>query len=104
MRRSWLRSTAAALCPMRAALKPKVILEMMRETGTTVMLGVPTLYALLRDDIEQRILGASRSQLRSSLAEPASGSRGRGSGRSIARSGMVFLRVRRRWVDAYGSW
>jgi long-chain acyl-CoA synthetase len=59
------------------SLKPKVILESMRETGTTVMLGVPTLYALLRDDIERRILGASRSQLRSNLME---------TGKRIARS------------------
>ena len=51
------------------SLKPKVILETMRETGTTVMLGVPTLYALLRDDIERRVLGTSRSQLRTNLME-----------------------------------
>ncbi|MFN2422084.1 MAG: AMP-binding protein [Gemmatimonadota bacterium] len=38
------------------SLKPKVIIETMRETGTSIMLGVPTLYALIRDDIERRIL------------------------------------------------
>ena len=51
------------------SLKPKVILETMRETGTTVMLGVPTLYALLRDDIERRVLGTSRSLLRNNLMQ-----------------------------------
>ena len=47
-------------------LKPKMILETMRETGTTMMLGVPTLYALLRDDLERRILKTARSGFRSS--------------------------------------
>jgi long-chain acyl-CoA synthetase len=37
-------------------LKPKTIVELMRETGTSIMLGVPTLYSLLRDDIERRLL------------------------------------------------
>ena len=49
------------------SLKPKVILESMQETGTTCMLGVPTLYALIRDDIERRILRKPKSALKSSL-------------------------------------
>ncbi len=51
------------------SLKPKVILEAMRETGTTIMLGVPTLYALIRDDLERRVLRAGKSPLRSNLME-----------------------------------
>ncbi len=46
------------------SLKPKRILETMRETGTTCMLGVPTLYSLIWDDIERRILKASKSSLK----------------------------------------
>ena len=49
------------------SLKPRVILETMRETGTTCMLGVPTLYSLIRDDIDRRILGSSKSTLKSNL-------------------------------------
>ena len=49
------------------SLKPRVILETMRDTGTTCILGVPTLYALIREDIERRISRTSRSTLRSSL-------------------------------------
>ncbi len=51
------------------SLKPKVILETMRETGTTTMLGVPTLYALIREDIERRVLGTSKSLLKSNVME-----------------------------------
>jgi long-chain acyl-CoA synthetase len=51
------------------SLKPKVILEAMRETGTTIMLGVPTLYALIRDDLERRVLRAGKSPLRLNLME-----------------------------------
>ena len=49
------------------SLKPRVILETMRETGTTCMLGVPTLYSLIRDDVDRRILGSSKSGLKSNL-------------------------------------
>ena len=49
------------------SLKPRIILETMRETGTTCMLGVPTLYSLIRDDIDRRILGSSKSTLKSNL-------------------------------------
>ena len=49
------------------SLKPKVILESMQKTGTTCMLGVPTLYALIRDDIERRILRTPKSALKSNL-------------------------------------
>ncbi len=48
-------------------LKPRVILQTMRRTGTTCMLGVPTFYALLRDYLERKVLGASRSTFRSNL-------------------------------------
>ena len=49
------------------SLKPKVILESMQKTGTTCMLGVPTLYALIRDDIERRILRTPKSAFKSNL-------------------------------------
>jgi long-chain acyl-CoA synthetase len=39
-----------------SSLKPKNLVDTMRETGTTYMLGVPTLHALLRDEIERRVL------------------------------------------------
>ena len=48
-------------------LKPRVILETMRRTRTTCMLGVPTFYALLRDYLERKVLRASRSSFRSNL-------------------------------------
>ena len=48
-------------------LKPRVILETMRRTHTTCMLGVPTFYALLRDYLERKVLRASRSSFRSNL-------------------------------------
>ncbi|MGW8180346.1 MAG: AMP-binding protein, partial [bacterium] len=49
------------------SLKPRVLLQTMRETGTTCLLGVPTLFALIRDDIERRILGASKSAMKTNL-------------------------------------
>lgn len=49
------------------SLKPRVILETMREVGVTCMLGVPTLYSLIREDIERRILKASKSPLKTNL-------------------------------------
>jgi long-chain acyl-CoA synthetase len=76
------------------SLKPKVIIETMRETGTTVMLGVPTLYALLRDDLERRVLGAAKSPLRNNLMETGkrlARSWERTFDRSIGR--QVFVRV-----------
>jgi long-chain acyl-CoA synthetase len=76
------------------ALKPKMILETMRETGTTCMLGVPTLYALLRDDIERRILKSSRSSFKTNLAATSrriSKSFERRFGKSIGR--QLFARV-----------
>ena len=76
------------------SLKPKVLIETMRETGTTVMLGVPTLYALLRDDLERRVLGASRSPLRNNLMQTGkrlARSWERTFDRSIGR--QVFVRV-----------
>lgn len=52
----WLGATVT----YAGALKPKALFETMRETRTTMMLGVPTLYALLRDDLERRVLKANR--------------------------------------------
>jgi len=76
------------------SLKPKLILESMRDTGTTMMLGVPTLYALLRDDLERRILKTARSGLRSSWLAGAKNlvhSLEARLGRQVARS--LFARV-----------
>ena len=44
-----------------SSLKPKHLVETMQETGTTYMMGVPTLYALLRDEIERRVLKDMRA-------------------------------------------
>jgi len=52
-----------------SSLKPRALLQTMRETGTTCLLGVPTLFALIRDDIERRILGASRSAIKTNLVK-----------------------------------
>ncbi|MGH9338430.1 MAG: AMP-binding protein [Acidobacteriota bacterium] len=76
------------------SLKPRVILETMRETGTTCMLGVPTLYALIREDIERRILKASKSTFKSNIMETSkqlSRSVERAFGRNIGR--QLFARV-----------
>lgn len=76
------------------SIKPKVLIETMRETGTTVMLGVPTLFALIRDDIERRILRAGKSPLRSGLMKTSKRLvRGweRTVGKNIAR--QLFARV-----------
>ena len=67
------------------SIKPKVLIETMRETGTSIMLGVPTLFALLRDDIERRILRAGKSSLRSNLTE-ASKRIARGWERTVGKS------------------
>ncbi len=76
------------------SLKPRVILEAMRETGTTIMLGVPTLYALIREDLERRVLGVGKSPIRSNLMETTkqiSRSWERTFSRSIGR--QIFSRV-----------
>lgn len=49
------------------SLKPRIILETMRDTRTTCLLGVPTLFALIREDVERRILKASKSALKGNL-------------------------------------
>ncbi len=49
------------------SLKPRVFLETMRETGTTCLLGVPTLLAMLRDDVERRVLRTSKSKVKSNI-------------------------------------
>ncbi len=75
-------------------LKPRGILELMRETGTTCMLGVPTFYALLRDDMERRILRASKSAFKSNLmatGKELSRTVERNFGRNIGRK--LFARV-----------
>ncbi len=76
------------------SLKPKVILESMQETGTTCMLGVPTLYALIRDDIERRILKTPKSVLKTNLlntSKRVSLSVERNLGRNIGR--QLFSRL-----------
>ena len=76
------------------SLKPKVILGIMRETGSTCMLGVPTLYALIRDDIERRILRTTKSTLTSNLitrSKQLTRSVERAFGKNIGRS--LFSRV-----------
>ncbi len=49
------------------SLKPRVLLETMRETGTTCLLGVPTLFQLIRDDVDRRVLKTSKSKVKSNL-------------------------------------
>ena len=49
------------------SLKPRAILGIMKETGATCMLGVPTLYALIREDTERRLLRTPKSTLKSNL-------------------------------------
>lgn len=51
------------------SLKPKNILAAMRETGTTSMLGVPTLFSMIRDDIERRILKSNKSVFRNGILQ-----------------------------------
>jgi long-chain acyl-CoA synthetase len=60
----WLGATVT----YGTALKPKALFETMRETGTTFLLGVPTLYALLRDDLERRVLKSNRNGARPASA------------------------------------
>ncbi len=75
-------------------LKPRVILETMRTTGMTCMLGVPTIYALLRDYLERKVLGATGSSFKSSLvatSKQISRSVERRFGRNIGRK--LFSRV-----------
>ncbi|MFB3903952.1 MAG: AMP-binding protein [Acidobacteriota bacterium] len=85
---------AGATITYLRSLKPKIILETMRETGTTTMLGVPTLYALIREDIERRVLGTSKSLLKSNVMETSkqiSHSIERTLGKNIGR--RLFARV-----------
>lgn len=51
------------------SLKPRVILETIRESRTTCMLGVPTLFALIREDLERRVLRASKSNFKTSMVK-----------------------------------
>ena len=76
------------------SLKPKVILETMREVGATCMLGVPTLYALIRDDVERRVMRAAKPSLKSNLlstSKQLSKSVKRNWGKDIGR--QLFTRV-----------
>lgn len=76
------------------SMKPRNVLETMRETGTTCMLGVPTFYALLRDDIERRVLKISKSGFKSNLvatSQQLSRSVEKTFGRNIGR--QLFARV-----------
>ncbi len=75
-------------------LKPRVILETMRTTGTTCMLGVPTIYSLLRDYLERKVLGTAGSTFKSNLmatSKQISHSVERRFGRNIGRK--LFSRV-----------
>ena len=75
-------------------LKPRMILETMRKTGTTCMLGVPTLYSLLRDYLERKVLGAKGSTFKANLmttSKQISRSLERRLGRNIGRK--LFSRV-----------
>ena len=49
-------------------LKPRGILATMRATKTTCMLGVPTLYSMLRDYIDRKVLRVGQSAFKASLA------------------------------------
>ncbi|MFQ5929074.1 MAG: AMP-binding protein, partial [Acidobacteriota bacterium] len=83
------------------SLKPKLILEIMRETGTTCMLGVPTLYTLIRDDVERRVLRTSKSALKSNLvttSKQLSRSVERTFGKNIGR--QLFTRLH----EEFGGW
>lgn len=76
------------------SLKPRVILETMRETGVTCMLGVPTLYALMREDIERRVLKTSKSTFKTNLmatSKQISQSWEKRTGKNIGR--QLFSRV-----------
>jgi len=83
------------------SLKPRALLQTMRETGTTCLLGVPTLFALIRDDIERRILRASKSTVRTNLIKRSkqfSRSVERRLGRNIGR--QLFSQVHQEFGDA----
>ena len=76
------------------SLKPKVILGVMREVGATCMLGVPTLYALIRDDMERRVMKGTQSSLKSgrlAISKRFSNSARHSWGKKIAR--QLFARV-----------
>ena len=82
------------------SLKPKVILETMREVGTTCMLGVPTLYALIRDDVERRVMRATKPSMKSNLlatSKQLSKSVKRNWGKDIGR--QLFARVHKEFGD-----
>lgn len=85
---------AGATVTYTNTLKPRSILETMRETGTSCLLGVPTLFALIRDDINRRVLGTSRSNLKARIvagSKKISHSVERRFGKNIGR--QLFARV-----------
>ncbi len=55
----------AATATYASSIKPRLLLEDMRETGVTTLLGVPTLFAMVRDYIDRRVLKASSSKVKS---------------------------------------
>ena len=78
------------------SLKPRAILGAMKEVGATCMLGVPTLYALIREDTERRLLKLPKSALKSNLlatSKQLSRSVGKRLGKNIGR--QLFARVHR---------
>ncbi|MEE8349501.1 MAG: AMP-binding protein [Acidobacteriota bacterium] len=78
------------------SLKPRAILGTMKEIGATCMIGVPTLYALIREDTERRLLRAPKSTLKSNLvatSKRVSQSVEKRLGKNIGR--QLFARVHR---------
>ena len=78
------------------SLKPRTILGTMKEVGATCMLGVPTLYGLIREDTERRLLKAPKSTLKSNLVATSKqliSSVEKRLGRNIGR--QLFARVHR---------
>ena len=60
---------AGATITYLQSLKPRNILAAMRETETTALMGVPTLFNLIREDIERRILKSKKSVFRNGILE-----------------------------------
>lgn len=51
------------------SLKPRVLLETIRETGTTCVLGVPTLFSMIREDLERRVMKAAKSSFKTGVVK-----------------------------------
>ncbi len=88
----WLGATVT----YAGALKPKAMFETMRETGTTMMLGVPTLYALMREDLERRVMKVERSVARGGATMNGAN----GAGAATGATAKPSPRPARRWNRA----